>query len=291
AVLAERCSESLGLGILQLKAVDDHEAVLCLGGKRHLETESANLLVERLLKLALAGTVSLTTTDKHRSAAIAVTSRAAALLATPLLARASNVRTLASSAGSATTVFELPGNDAVQDVSARLNTENGVIELDVASSVAVEILDLHLHGSALLVRVGFGRDTLSLIVLNHDLRLSIRFRSKSLLVEDRTGERSTFRHRKLHSITNQQPAILRTGDRALHEDQPANRIGANNFQVLLSTLTVAHMAGHLLVLEDLARILAITGRTVSTVADGNAVRSTHTAETPALHRTGKTLAL
>src|SRR5690606_30711750 len=79
AVLAERCSESLGLGILQLKAVDDHETVLCLGGKRHLEAERANLLVERLLKLALAGTVSLTTADEHWSAAIAVTSRAAAL--------------------------------------------------------------------------------------------------------------------------------------------------------------------------------------------------------------------
>ncbi len=51
------------------------------------------------------------------------------------------------------------------------------------------------------------------------------------------------------------------------------------------------MAGHLLVLEDAARILAVTRRTVRTVAERNAVRRAQTAEAPALHRTGKALAL
>src|SRR5690606_6472410 len=49
--------------------------------------------------------------------------------------------------------------------------------------------------------------------------------------------------------------------------------------------------GHLLVLEDLARILALTGRTVSTVTDRHTVRCMHAPEAPALHRALKALAL
>jgi hypothetical protein len=46
-------------------------------------------------------------------------------------------------------------------------------------------------------------------------------------------------------------------DRTLDEDQAA-LVGADDFEVLLGALTVAHVAGHLLVLEHLARILAVT---------------------------------
>ena len=51
------------------------------------------------------------------------------------------------------------------------------------------------------------------------------------------------------------------------------------------------MPGHLLVLEHAARILAVAGRTVRTVRDGNAVGRAETAEAPALHRAGEALAL
>ena len=51
------------------------------------------------------------------------------------------------------------------------------------------------------------------------------------------------------------------------------------------------MAGHLLALEDLAGLLALTGRTVRTVRDRHAVRRAETTEIVALHRTGKTLTL
>src|SRR3546814_13177772 len=61
--------------------------------------------------------------------------------------------------------------------------------------------------------------------------------------------------------------------------------------MLLRALTVAHVAGHLLVLEDLARILAVTRRTVRAVRDGHAVCRAQTAEVPALHRARKALAL
>src|SRR3546814_14135802 len=61
--------------------------------------------------------------------------------------------------------------------------------------------------------------------------------------------------------------------------------------MLLRALTVAHVAGHLLVLEDLARILAVTRRTVRAVRDGHAVCRAQTAAVPALHPARKALAL
>src|SRR5690606_3133291 len=141
------------------------EAVLRLGREGHLQAERADLLVERLLELASPGTVGLAAADEDRSAAVAVASRAAALLATPLLARAGDIRALAGRAGGAAAVLELPGDDAVQDIGARLDAEDGIAQLDIADRLAVEFLDLHLHGSALLVLVGFGRAALGLVDL------------------------------------------------------------------------------------------------------------------------------
>src|SRR6185369_16073701 len=66
---------------------------------------------------------------------------------------------------------------------------------------------------------------------------------------------------------------------------------ADDFEILLRALAVAHMAGHLLVLEHAARILAVAGRTMGTVADRDAVRRAHAAEAPALHGARKALAL
>src|SRR5690606_38594405 len=96
---------------------------------------------------------------------------------------------------------------------------------------------------------------------------------------------------QLDGVANQKPSVLRAGHRALDEDQAANRVGADDLEALLRALAIAHVAGHLLVLEDLARILALPGRTVGTVADRPALGGAHPAEAPALHRTGNSLAL
>src|SRR5207302_10937203 len=96
---------------------------------------------------------------------------------------------------------------------------------------------------------------------------------------------------KLDRIADRQPAALVTRNRALDEEQTADRIGADHFEVLLGAVPRAHMASHLLVLEDAARILAIAGRAMRAVRDRNAVRRAETAEAPALHRAGKALAL
>ncbi len=53
---------------------------------------------------------------------------------------------------------------------------------------------------------------------------------------------------------------------------------------------VAHLTGHLLALEDLARILALTRRAMCTVADRYAVRGAQAGEVVALHGTGEALA-
>ena len=73
----------------------------------------------------------LTAADEDRRAAIAVTSGTAALLATELLAGAGDVGALARAACGRTALFELPGDDAVQDVGARIEAEDLVVELDV----------------------------------------------------------------------------------------------------------------------------------------------------------------
>ena len=95
----------------------------------------------------------------------------------------------------------------------------------------------------------------------------------------------------LHGVANEHPAVLRAGHRALDEEQAAIGVGAHDFEVLLGALTVAHMAGHLLALEHAARILAVTRRTVRTVAERNAVRGAKTTEAPTLHGAGEALAL
>src|SRR3546814_9689359 len=42
-------------------------------------------------------------------------------------------------------LFELPGNDAMQDVGAGVDTEDVVVEIDVGAGFAVEGLNLDLH--------------------------------------------------------------------------------------------------------------------------------------------------
>ena len=79
--------------------------------------------------------MSLAAADEDRGAAIAVTSRTAALLATELLAGAGDVAALAGGASRAAALLELPGDDAVKDVGARLDAEDLVVELDVAAGL------------------------------------------------------------------------------------------------------------------------------------------------------------
>src|SRR3546814_999139 len=109
AQLAERFGERLGLRFLDVEIVHhDQLAVAGLAAERHLETERADLLVQRRVEVANAGAMGLAATDEDRGPAIAVTRRAAALLAAELLAGAGDIRTLTGGAGGAAALLELP---------------------------------------------------------------------------------------------------------------------------------------------------------------------------------------
>src|SRR4051795_9010640 len=151
--------DRLGLGLADVEILDDDQpAVLRLGGQRHPEAERTNLLVQRRVEVADPGAVRLAAADEDRSAAIAVTGGAAALLLAVLLAGAGDVAALAGSAGGAAALLELPGDDAVEDVGARLDAEHLIVELDVAARLGVEGLNFDLHGLAFLAFGGFHRN-------------------------------------------------------------------------------------------------------------------------------------
>ena len=80
-----------------------------------------------------------------------------------------------------------------------------------------------------------------------------------------------------------------TRDSALDQDQAALGVHADDGQVLLGDDFLAVVAGHLLALEGLARVLTLAGRTVRTVRQRDAVRGAQTAEVPALHGAGEAL--
>ena len=84
------------------------------------------------------------------------------------------------------------------------------------------------------------------------------------------------------SSTVSQPPFV-TRNRALDEQQAAERVGADDFKVLLGAIARAHVTGHLLVLEHAAWILAVAGRAVRTVRDRNAVGRAQALKAPALH--------
>ena len=106
---------------------------LALALQRHLQAEHADLLVEAGAEDAGARAVGLAAADEDRGAAIAVTGGTAALLLAELLAGAVDFAALAGGTRRAAAVDELPGDDAVEDVGARLDAEHGVVELDVAA--------------------------------------------------------------------------------------------------------------------------------------------------------------
>src|ERR1041385_5229752 len=104
------------------------------------------------------------------------------------------------------------------------------------------------------------------------------------------GLRQVLRRRLLHGVAHRDPATLVARYRALDHDQAALDVGLHHAKVERGDLIGAEMARHLLVLEGLAGVLAATRRTNGAMRDRHAVRGTQTAEVPALHAAGETLA-
>src|SRR6202521_2496338 len=96
------------------------------------------------------------------------------------------------------------------------------------------------------------------------------------------GLGSLLRQRLLHGITHRDPAALGAGNGAFDQDQATHSIGLHHAQIERGDAIDAHMAGHLLVLEGLAGILASAGRTDRTMRYRDAVGGAKPAELPAL---------
>src|SRR5215470_4112925 len=109
----------------------------------------------------------------------------------------------------------------------------------------------------------------------------------------RQAEFSRLRHAVgqplLHGVAHRDPAALGARHRALDEDEAARDVGLHHLEIERGHALDTQMAGHLLALEGLARVLAATGRPMRAMRDRHAVRGAQAAEIPALHRPCKTL--
>src|SRR6476659_205643 len=94
----------------------------------------------------------------------------------------------------------------------------------------------------------------------------------------------------LDRVPQRDPAALGTRHRALDQDEATLDIGLHHLEIERGDAVDAHMAGHLLVLECLARILTSAGRADRAMRDRYAVRGAQPAEIPPLHAAGKALA-
>jgi hypothetical protein len=88
-------SPSMTSAVLPRPSFDQEPLSQCpglrLGGQRHLEAESADLLVERRIEIADARAMSLAAANENRRTSVAMTGGTAALLVTELFAGARNV--------------------------------------------------------------------------------------------------------------------------------------------------------------------------------------------------------
>src|SRR6185437_9355206 len=82
----------------------------------------------------------------------------------------------------------------------------------------------------------------------------------------------------LGRVLHQHIAAFGAWHRPLDEEKPALGVGRDHAQVLRGDALVAVMTCHLLVLEHLARVLALPGRAVAAVRNRDAVRRAQTAE-------------
>src|SRR5262247_2977458 len=96
--------------------------------------------------------------------------------------------------------------------------------------------------------------------------------------------------RLLHGVAHRDPTTLSARHCALDQDEAARDVGLHHLEIERGHALDTQVAGHLLALEGLARVLAAAGRPMRAMRDRHAVRGAQAAEIPALHRPRKTLA-
>src|SRR3984957_10296737 len=129
--------------------------------------------------------------------------------------------------------------------------------------------------------------------ISHAPLLGGRFGRRSLPAAvgqtELAGLRRVFRQCLLDGIAHRDPSALGAGNGAFDEDQSACDIGLHHTQIERGDAIDAHVTGHLLVLEGLARILPAAGRTDRAMRDRDTVGGAQAAEIPPLDAARKTL--
>src|SRR5262249_21678236 len=139
-------AQRLGLGFLHAERLDhQNAAVLGLGGERMLERERAHLLRQANGVTAGVRAEGAAAAAEQIDARGAMARRAGAFLPVHFLAGARDLRPVFDLVGAALTLRQLPHHAAMNDVGARLESENGVRQRDRASLLAVERGDLNFH--------------------------------------------------------------------------------------------------------------------------------------------------
>src|ERR1700722_8499646 len=127
--------------------------------------------------------------------------------------------------------------------------------------------------------------------ISRALLLGRRFRSLLATGDlELAGLGSFLRQRLLDGVTHRDPAALGAGNGAFDQDQAACDVGLDHAQIERGDAVDAHVTGHLLVLEGLARILPAAGRTDRAMRNRNTVGGAQAAEITALQVSGKALA-
>src|SRR5262249_27998243 len=144
--LGEVLLQRTRLAVLHARLVEyDDAAVLGLGGQRVLERERAHLLRQTDRVAARGRAERAAATAEQIDPRRAVAGRTGALLPVHLLAGTVDLGAVPAVMGTALALGELPVDATVQDVRARLETENRIRQLDRAGRLAVERHDLQFH--------------------------------------------------------------------------------------------------------------------------------------------------
>src|SRR3954453_20242336 len=137
--------QRLGLGRIELRRFDhDQAAVLCLGRKRMAKRQGANLLwqVNRVRTHDRAERAAPPAELRHTGRA--VTRAAGALLLVHLLAGAPDVRAALGLVGPGLALGKLTLHAALNDILARLETEDRVRKLNRTGRLALKRCDFQL---------------------------------------------------------------------------------------------------------------------------------------------------
>src|SRR5262245_65799039 len=116
-------------------------------------------------------------------------------------------------------------------------------------------------------------------------------RRRSLVLTELAGLRSLLRQRLLDGVAHGDPAGLAARHRSFHQDKAALDVRLHHLEIERGHAIDAHMPGHLLVLEGLARVLAAAGGTDRAVRDRHAVGGAQAYEIPPLHAASNDLAV